>query len=431
LSDKRNTSCCFGCLGAFVLLAVIAGIWLWGASRMPVVNIPPTPKPPSPNAYDYYVKAGASVVDSSKVAFAMSNKTKPASPVNADDKLYSVSEKAAIIRRNAQVLKLARQGLVYDCMCPPVRSYVASTLPTPDFAKIRQLARLFSLDAQVKEARGDWAGGTSARLDTLTMGQSLPEGGNILTMLVGSAVQSIGRADEWKAIDHLNGAEAKTAAHRMEGIVSKHVPFVDVLTEEKWSSLATIMDQVSGKAITPVSGLPGAPPRLIIGRMTRGYIKNMDEYIASARQPYAARVPIPPPSGFSQLMSLGGTTLSGILTPVFDRARFTDVSHNETQNVLLCTAFAIRAYKADHGKYPAKLSDLVPTYLSKVPADPFALKGSLRYMPTYKKYILYSIGPDGKDNGGNLIYDPAKPADQQFRIEETSRGDVVAGVNLY
>lgn len=62
-------------------------------------------------------------------------------------------------------------------------------------------------------------------------------------------------------------------------------------------------------------------------------------------------------------------------------------------------AFALAAYRADHGAYPEKLADLVPDYVEKLPADFFS--GS---KPHYRRegtgYLLYSVGPNGKDDGG-------------------------------
>ena len=46
-----------------------------------------------------------------------------------------------------------------------------------------------------------------------------------------------------------------------------------------------------------------------------------------------------------------------------------------TRRRLLATDIAAQLYFADHGHWPASLSDLVPRYLPSVPADPFAAHG--------------------------------------------------------
>ncbi|MCD4785387.1 MAG: type II secretion system protein GspG [Candidatus Eremiobacteraeota bacterium] len=65
---------------------------------------------------------------------------------------------------------------------------------------------------------------------------------------------------------------------------------------------------------------------------------------------------------------------------------------------LLC---ALKYYRAENGKYPDSLNELVPKYINKIPKDPFPRDG--KYI--YKKkpdgsILLYSIGPDLKDDMG-------------------------------
>ena len=67
-------------------------------------------------------------------------------------------------------------------------------------------------------------------------------------------------------------------------------------------------------------------------------------------------------------------------------------------------AFALAEYRAQHGVYPAKLADLVPKYVAAIPADVFS-GGALHYKPQADGYLLYSVGPNGKDDGGRNEYD--------------------------
>lgn len=61
--------------------------------------------------------------------------------------------------------------------------------------------------------------------------------------------------------------------------------------------------------------------------------------------------------------------------------------------------FALRAYKKDRGKLPTTLDELVPTYLPKIPPDPFDGR-PLRY--SREKRIIYCVGEDLKDEGGSV-----------------------------
>jgi hypothetical protein len=72
-------------------------------------------------------------------------------------------------------------------------------------------------------------------------------------------------------------------------------------------------------------------------------------------------------------------------------------------------AFALAAYRADHGSYPEKLADLVPKYTATVPLDAYrANKTSLQYRREADGYLLYSVGPNGKDDGGKTRDDASK-----------------------
>ncbi|HVS39895.1 MAG TPA: hypothetical protein VMS17_30335, partial [Gemmataceae bacterium] len=67
-------------------------------------------------------------------------------------------------------------------------------------------------------------------------------------------------------------------------------------------------------------------------------------------------------------------------------------------------AFALAAYRRDHGSYPAKLDDLAPKYLPAVPNDIFS-GGPLVYHPSDKGYLFYSVGVNGRDEGGRSFED--------------------------
>ena len=70
------------------------------------------------------------------------------------------------------------------------------------------------------------------------------------------------------------------------------------------------------------------------------------------------------------------------------------------------TACTLEKYYLDHHTYPAALAMLVPQYLDRVPND--VIDGApLRYRLTVDgRYQLYSIGWNGKDDGGPIDWPP-------------------------
>jgi len=69
---------------------------------------------------------------------------------------------------------------------------------------------------------------------------------------------------------------------------------------------------------------------------------------------------------------------------------------------LVMTELAVRGYAARTGKPPTTLAGLVPAWLPAVPLDPFSNR-PLVYRATTNSFLLYSVGPDGKDDQGTPL----------------------------
>jgi len=70
------------------------------------------------------------------------------------------------------------------------------------------------------------------------------------------------------------------------------------------------------------------------------------------------------------------------------------------------TAIALKRYQLKHVNYPPNLNSLVPEFLPSVPLDP--VDGQpLRYRRNADgTFLLYSVGENGKDDGGNPSLEP-------------------------
>lgn len=62
---------------------------------------------------------------------------------------------------------------------------------------------------------------------------------------------------------------------------------------------------------------------------------------------------------------------------------------------------AVERYRRAKNRWPDTLAELVPEYLAKVPLDPFD-GALLRYRRLGDGVVIYSVGPDGHDDAGNL-----------------------------
>lgn len=426
-------------MGALMaLLLVFIGFWIRGNSA-PRVFIPPPPAPPNPNAYDFYLRAAQAVAKARDVDAV-------GAPVRPGQAPVSLAQKQVLLAVNAQPLADLRAGMAFRYQQPAVRSLVEDSQFSRQqvYGKFRTLARLLILEGQVREAKGDAAGAAQSYLDAVKLGEDIPRGGSTIARLVGIAGQSIGRAPLWTLADRLDGPAAKRTARRLETIAANHPPLADTLTEEKYYVQNTALLLFGNPMQTAlVTGNPGAGPAnawlgglAFVAYPKRRIMNNlttyMDAQIAAARAPFGApRKPVPTPTD----------PISRVLLPLFSNLQTKDTDAGPTQNALLAGTLALRAYRADHGKYPPTLAALVPGYLSRVPNDPFAARvpnTPLRYKPAPagKSFLLYSVGPDGKDDGGRPIDNPdaavrnsPKGRRARYFVERDSRGDVVASIN--
>jgi hypothetical protein len=85
----------------------------------------------------------------------------------------------------------------------------------------------------------------------------------------------------------------------------------------------------------------------------------------------------------------------------------TRIVRGEAQRGLVVTALAIKRYELREGELPPDLEALVPGFLSAVPTD--VMDGEpLRYRREEGGFLLYSVGEDGVDDGGD-----ARPVDER------------------
>jgi hypothetical protein len=423
-----------GC-GMLLLSGILGTVWLMWPFIHPeataVSLTVPTSKMPSPNAFDIYVGAAKSIRDEKSLAILSPSRTTSANSGAAMD----IPAKGALLEKNVLPLRELRRAFNYEYMTPPCRSMEQSFKYLSGF---RKLARLLRIESQVKAARGDWAGSVAASLDAVQFGEQMPRGGPLIHRLCGISIESIGRREAWKAIDHLTAAQARSSACRAENVGSRHIPFAETLLEEKWFGLGSLTEVMEGKAILDApSGTPQNVkwPNYMRGAALNRYAATMDGYIEAVKKPYAAKPPLREPAKrLNPFLAIPDITCI-IMLPVCDKGWFAD-ENCVAQNALLTVTLALRAYKAEHGRYPERLADLAPGYLKSIPNDPFAIRGPLSYKRTGGKYILYSVGPDCKDDGGRAIDDPKANATsgssdpvRRYAVQYESKGDIVVGVN--
>ena len=419
---------------AAIALPLGVGLFLNRINATPTVQIPAYPPAPKPNGYDLYVAA----------ATAMTPATPPVDPVNdtkiiADPKVrakrYSLARKTAWLGANAKAFALFDRALQTPTLAPPTRSFNATF---PSYGQLRELARQKTIESNARWMRGDYNGALQSNLDTVQMGHDIRHGGALMPTLVGIAIAAIGRGNTGDTIEHLDAAQCKSAARRLEKMLDSRWRLDQVFAEEKAATQASLMEvfrtsdwrtNFFGARPAPLIVLPRfytTSKQQIIDNVGAIY----DRQIANARLPYAQKGA--PPLQFSD-------PFSELFNGSSDRSRVNE-ARGLTGDRTLMLQLALRAYRLENGVYPPALKTLVPGYLKSVPADAFGGGEAMRYQTDGKTYQLWSIGPDGVDDGGKPIPPRAgqrraqtvpgeRPRGPRSFTDFEGRGDVVAGVN--
>ena len=381
-----------------LLIGLLFGTLLWWGriNELPDYKIP-SPALPSPNAFDTYLQA----------TFLMAPVIKPAVDPIIDGeeitdpkeqaKRYSLARRDAWLQQNAGAFATLRQGLKQQYQQPAARSYSAVF---PYYARYRELARRLVIESKTHQMHGNFGAASSSALDTMQFGIQVPRGGSLIAMLVGAAIETIGRHQLSDVLPQLNAAECKNAARRLEKIRAQLWPFRETVREVKWGDQASLLELMKQpdweQQIT--AGFTGNPTNIVAlwrlrftgkRRVMDNYTDFMDKSIAETSKPYAQMRDVPVPDD----------AVSQIFVSGFVNSRF-NATRTEGGSALVLVALALRAYKLEQGIYPDKLDTLMPNYLQKIPADPFGNGENLRYKKQGATYKLWSIGPDSKDNGG-------------------------------
>ncbi|MCW3054954.1 MAG: hypothetical protein JWN14_4124 [Chthonomonadales bacterium] len=438
-------------VGGLVIVGLIS--WRWTVTmKAPVLTIP-NPVMPNPNAYDFYVTAGKGIVNQKLIDD--SNRPIPtfepavqfpggAGEGPSPDAVrppptmpMTLKQRATLVQQNAGVIAQVHQGFEHPYLQPPCRTMDADF----HYTKLRDLARLLELQGRVRSEKGDWNGAADSYLDVMRMGEDIPHGATLGGALTGTYCQTVGRRPLWKVVEHLNAPQSHATLQRLASILERHLPFVDTLQEEKWLGQSLRLEIFRDARMRGSLFLPGdteGDPLNTLGKSLSGcvflvYSKNrimhdfthyMDQGAQMARQPYALhRQELPEPTD----------PINKVLLPIWTRARWEDV-HCETQNDLLLVTLALHAYRLERGHYPAFLAELAPAYLQKPPDDQCAAQGTFQYHLKGSDYVLYSVGPDGKDDGGTPIDDPKNASkthpQRRYQVRMESVGDIVAGINV-
>jgi len=134
------------------------------------------------------------------------------------------------------------------------------------------------------------------------------------------------------------------------------------------------------------------------------YLRFQDDYLSASQLPLAKRWPrikqledqlkrFPRRYPYTRSIVFGWDREPSFGAPIKSDARRIAGLRNAA------VACACERYRLHNDSLAENLTELVPTYLDEIPVDPFDGQ-PLRYKKLTKGYVVYSVGADGKDDGG-------------------------------
>lgn len=346
----------------------------------------------------------------------------------------------------AVVVQATKRSHYFSPLVPSRPNDGLVTALLPGVQKCRELATALVARAMLRAGQGDLDGAWQDLLACHRLGRLLARGGTLIEGLVGIAINAIAvRADlAFLGRTRLSAKQIQNCLDDLQKLppMPAMADKVDLAERFMFLELVTMIDRGGIQCLNVLGGGRGIPndlaDRFLENIDWDPALKNgnrwYDRLVAAMRlKDRAARekklstmeAELKALKGrFSEtdklLEILGGKqapTAKGkivgdilicLLVPAVRKVQSAADRTGQIQDNL-SLAFALAWYQRDHGRYPEKLDALAPKYLPQIPQDVFAGK-SLVYRPTKKGYLLYSVGVNGKDDGGRG-YDDDPPGD--------------------
>ena len=330
------------------------------------------------------------------------------------------------VARNAPALAKLREAL---------KANVTNAPGVPDFsggAAAREFARQLAQESAVRAADGDVTGAANSALDALELGAQTSSG-SMIAWLTGNAIASIGRASLRAIAPRLDAEQTRAVVTRLALVQTEAPTFQSVLRQEEKIALdlgrplvedpkeRAKMQAALLKPESPKDDFTHEQTRAILALTSAQFETNVHDIFAAAAmraaQPYQTVAKADDLVGADPVTDLLQPSTRGLWRFGYERRVLNDRFD--------LSALRLRLIKLKSGAYPETFDAGV---------DPLSPDlAPLIYKRAGESYVLYSVGPDGKDNDGAKIQTVATDSETgaksvSDRPEIISTGDIVAPV---
>ncbi|GDX96098.1 hypothetical protein LBMAG47_17620 [Planctomycetia bacterium] len=387
-------------------------------ARIEAAQIMQSVAPPQPllddDAAPLYLQALASL-DADDVL------TGPESPLSSAPPRVDVTSAAVtdLLARHAGTLDVLRRAADRPG-CRFVRDWSRPSLAMilADVAWVRQAARLLAIDARRRAADGDMAAALADVVRLRRMAMHVAAEPFLISGLIGAAVDTWNLETLVAILPAVTAADAAAAAEpAIDDLVRGPVSFQRHIIGEEAFGLAGIASLADGSLADDENLQVGPPPRgaLILFRcfslpndlamykscmrqsralleradMPRSTFRELDREATTIGNEFMA-------SRKSVLVGMIGPAIHAIPIHAILKAQTSNrARHRAAEMILAATRARLKT-----GSLPESADSLVPEFLIALPADPYRDQGPLTVRIDAAGWLVYSVGPDGEDDGG-------------------------------
>ncbi len=396
------------------------------AAAMMQASLPPPPMTDD-DAAPLYLRAFAAIRADKTLEKADSILAKPA------PRDLSTADVAGVLERHATTLELLRRAADKPG-CRFVRDLTRPSfdLLLPEIAEIRKAATLLAVAARRAAADGDTA---SALRDVVRLHRIATHSAAepiLVCGLVGQAIDTLALETLATVLPKLTPQDLPLLDEiGLRDFLATPMSYRRHFIGEEAFGLATMADLAEGRySLQSFSDLttasPGSRIRIFEGPFTLLYRcfllpKDVAGYRGVMQQYRAITDHGPSSAGFPRVDAklkeleteirarrpgIFGSLMLPALGGVLKSQAKSEAMHDAAEVLVAATGARLA-----NGTLPKTVDDLVPTGFATVPRDPFSADAPLKSARTADAWTVYSVGPNGKDDGGPPAPDADKPQD--------------------
>lgn len=337
------------------------------------------------------------------------------------------------VARNAPALAKLRAALKAGIITPPdIATDMAGNFRI--YASAREMARQLYQEAAVAAADSDAMGAAQSDLTTLQLGAQTSRG-SIIQELVGVAISAIARKSFAQHAALLNAAQSREVAQQWQQISDTMPTYAEVLRGEEKSQLVFMRQNMGdfndpkqraqvqaeldkGKLDEDQAKMARQMLALSPAEIEADFHTIFDKSVERAGTPYFVAIKAVPIKGGNSVTDITADMLNG------PALRFS-VERDIIANRLIVATLKLHATKLESGAYPQTFDAGVDSFSPTL--------APLIYKRAGDSYVLYSVGPDGKDDNGAEIQTLTTNKETGVksvtdRLTPDSTGDIVAPV---